>query len=49
MTLNGILLNKRLIWMAYYLNYAGEQTIDILEQQNMFLIQEIIHQNNYGK
>ena len=34
MTMNGMLVNQRLIWMAYYLNYEGEETIPLLEKNS---------------
>ena len=34
MTMNGMLVNERMIWMAYYLNYEGEETISLLQQNS---------------
>ncbi len=31
MSMSGMLVNKRLVWMAYYLNYDGEESIDKLQ------------------
>lgn len=34
MTINGYLKNERLIWMAYYLNYEGQETIEKLKKNS---------------
>lgn len=34
MTINGVLMSERLVWMAYYLRYKGEETITRLEERS---------------
>lgn len=38
MSMTGILANKRLIWMAYYLDYENETSIDILQENTNELV-----------
>jgi len=45
MTVNGMLLNKRLIWMAYYLNYDGEDSIELLQSKSNAILDNIIRAN----
>ncbi len=44
-TVNGLLLNRRLVWMAYYLNYEGVATIDRLEATNKQLVGILLAEN----
>jgi len=45
MTVNGMLLNKRLIWMAYYLDYDGEDSIELLQSKSNAILDNIISAN----
>lgn len=40
-TINGYLKNKRLIWMAYYLNYKEQETIELLKSKSNFILKEL--------
>jgi len=42
MTVNGFLCNNRLVWMAYYLNYEGEETIDKLEEKSNLILEKLM-------
>lgn len=42
MTINGYLKNERLIWMAYYLNYEDQLTIQKLKDRSNIILQELI-------
>lgn len=46
MTMNGFLTNERLVWMAYYLNYKGEESIIKLEEQSNIILGKL---SNNGK
>lgn len=46
MTINGLLLKDRLVWVAYYLNYVDENTITELEQKTNLLVNQFLLQNN---
>lgn len=38
MSMNGVLINERLVWMAYYLNYDDEETMtDLRKKTNKIL------------
>lgn len=41
MTMNGYLINERLVWMAYYLNYEDQETINILKNKSNFILQKL--------
>ena len=43
MTINGLLINERLIWMAYYLNYSGEETISRLQNKTNMILAELLN------
>lgn len=45
MAINGLLINEKLIWMAYYLNYDGEESISRLQKNNDFILEEFISGN----
>lgn len=45
MTLNGLLMNERLVWMAYYLDYKGEASINRLQQQSNLIIKQLLEAN----
>jgi hypothetical protein len=45
MAINGLLINEKLIWMAYYLNYDGEESISRLQKNNNFILEEFISGN----
>lgn len=34
MTINGLLINERLIWMAYFVNYEDEETVSLLQKKS---------------
>lgn len=42
MTMNGILVKQRLIWMAYYLHYENEKTIQLLEKNSNFVLENLV-------
>jgi hypothetical protein len=42
MAINGLLINEKLIWMAYYLNYDGEESISKLQKNNDFILDQLI-------
>lgn len=42
MTMNGLLINERLIWMAYYLNYNGEETILKLQENSNIILTKLL-------
>jgi len=42
MTINGLLLNDRLVWMAYYLNYNGVETIPALQEQSDVILTRLL-------
>lgn len=46
MSVNGYLHNKRLIWMAYYLNYEDEETITNLEKRSNIILTELMSTDN---
>ncbi|MCH6199960.1 hypothetical protein MMU07_10225 [Aquiflexum sp. LQ15W] len=45
MAINGLLINEKLIWMAYYLHYDGEESISRLQRNNDFILEELISGN----
>jgi hypothetical protein len=45
LSMNGLLLKDKLVWMAYYLNYEGEETIPELEKKSNLLISQILNAN----
>lgn len=45
MTLNGLIIQERLIWMAYYLNYEGEKTITTLQNNSDRIIKKLLSNN----
>lgn len=40
--LNGLLINERLVWMAYYLYYDGEESIVMLQERSDQILAEIL-------
>lgn len=42
MTMNGYLKSERLVWMAYYLNYKNQETIETLKEKSNFILEELI-------
>lgn len=46
MTMNGLLLNERLVWLAYYQLYEGESTIQKLQERNNFIVNSILKSNS---
>ena len=42
MTINGLLINERLIWMAYYLNYNGDKTILELQEKSNTILTKLL-------
>lgn len=42
MTINGLLINERLVWMAYYLYYNGEETIAILQEKSNAILTQLV-------
>ena len=47
MTINGLLLNEKLIWMAYLLNYNGEETILRLQENSNAILTKLLSINGY--
>ncbi len=45
MTINGTLIDQRLVWMAYYLKYTGAATIPILEENSNKILEQLIGKN----
>ena len=45
MTVNGAILNDRMIWMAYYLKYKGEETITTLEKNSNKILLALMESN----
>ena len=43
MTINGYLKNEKLIWMAYYLNYKDQKTIDNLKVKSDHILERLIN------
>ncbi len=43
MSINGYLYKERLIWMAYYLNFDGEPSIDKLEKKSNEILLKIMN------
>lgn len=46
MTMNGILVNERLIWMAHYLNYNGEESVNKIQEISNSILTNFIAVNN---
>jgi len=46
MTINGMIINKRMIWMAYYLNYKGEETLKKLQENSNAIVDKLMSANN---
>ncbi len=42
MTVNGYLSNDRLVWMAYYLKYEDQETIDRLKSKSHTIVSELL-------
>ncbi len=45
MTINGLLLQDRMVWMAYYLRYEGDSTIERLEEQTKVIVERMLAVN----
>jgi len=45
MTINGYLANERLVWMAYYLQYTNQETINHLKDKSDYILQKLIDAN----
>lgn len=45
-TINGYLHNDRLVWMAYYLNYEDEQTMNELEKKSNYILTQLMNITN---
>ncbi len=45
MTVNGLLINERMVWMAYYLNYEGVSTIEQLEKNSNKIVTDLLKAN----
>lgn len=43
--ISGLLINERLVWMAYYLNYEGEATIAKLQQNSNSILRRVLKAN----
>ena len=46
LTMNALLVKNRLIWMAYYLNYQDNGTIDTLEENSNKIMKELLDAND---
>jgi hypothetical protein len=44
-SINGLLINDRVIWMAYYLNYKGEETIISLANKSNDIVRKLLKVN----
>lgn len=45
MTMNGLLIKNRLVWVAYYLNYNGDETITLLQKNSDRIIKSLLESN----
>ncbi len=45
MTINGMLVKQRLVWMAYYLSYENEETFVLLKEKNKKVIDAFLEAN----
>lgn len=45
MTINGLLLNDRLVWMAYYLDYEGEESLEEVQKKSNMIIEQMVKSN----
>ena len=45
MTINGLLLNERLVWMAYYIDYDGKKSINELQEKSDYIVTNILDAN----
>jgi len=46
MACNGLLINDRLIWLAYYLSYEDDKTIEMLKLNNEKIVNAFLMNNN---
>jgi len=42
MTINGLIIKERFVWMAYYLNYEGEETITKLKKNSDKIVMKLL-------
>lgn len=45
MTMNGMLIQERLIWLAYYLSYEGEESIATLQKNSDRIVKKVLQHN----
>jgi len=45
MACSGMIINKRIIWLAYYLLYEDKSTIDMLKKNNEVIIRAFLESN----
>jgi hypothetical protein len=45
MSISGILIKERVIWMAYYLGYENKETLSIVEEKSTHIVDMIIAGN----
>ena len=44
-TINGMLLNERLVWMAYYMEYENEETLNVLQINSNKNLEKLLSAN----
>lgn len=45
LTMNGLLMHDRLVWMAYYQDYTGEKTMSKLRHKSDIILKELLKAN----
>ena len=45
LTMNGLLIHERLVWMAYYLDYKGEKTMSRLRHKSDNILRQLLIAN----
>ena len=45
MTMNGLLINERLVWMAYYLEYKGKDSISKAQKRSDAIMKALMNSN----
>ncbi|MDP4600415.1 MAG: hypothetical protein NWS84_04645 [Polaribacter sp.] len=45
MTMNMVLINERLIWLAYYKDYDGEESVKSAKSKNDYIVLNVIDEN----
>lgn len=42
MSISGVLMSERLIWLAYYLDYTGEAAVSSLQEKSNIILNELL-------